>query len=34
MAWPFSAKKFRNVDLISLTPLMFVQSGNVPGIQR
>src|SRR3981189_2776138 len=26
MAWPLSAKNFRNVDLISLTPLMLVQS--------
>ena len=24
---PFWAKKFRKVDLISLTPLMFIQSG-------
>jgi hypothetical protein len=29
--WPFSAKKFRNVDLISLTPLMFIQSEGWPG---
>jgi hypothetical protein len=27
ISWPFSAKKFRKVDLISLTPLMFIQSG-------
>src|SRR5258708_10967352 len=26
MAWPLSAKNFRNVDLISLTPLILVQS--------
>jgi hypothetical protein len=26
ISWPFSAKKFRNVDLISLTPLIFIQS--------
>jgi hypothetical protein len=26
IAWPFSLKKFRNVDLISLTPLILVQS--------
>src|SRR5262245_43671834 len=27
---PFSRKKFRKVDLISLTPLMFIQSGSWP----
>ena len=27
ISWPFSAKKFRKVDLISLTPLMIIQSG-------
>src|ERR1700737_4987946 len=26
ISWPLSAKNFRNVDLISLTPLMLVQS--------
>src|SRR5256885_17188081 len=26
ISWPFSAKKSRNFDLISLTPLMFIQS--------
>src|SRR5260370_5677415 len=26
MAWPLSAKNFRKVDLISLTPLILVQS--------
>src|ERR1700760_4114348 len=26
ISWPFLAKKFRKVDLISLTPLMFIQS--------
>jgi hypothetical protein len=31
MAWPFLAKKSRNVDLISLTPLMFIQSEIWPG---
>src|ERR1700741_4543020 len=30
ISWPFSAKKFRNVDLISLAPLMFIQSGGWP----
>ncbi len=25
ISWPFLAKKFRKVDLISLTPLMFIQ---------
>ena len=34
ISWPFSAKKFRNVDLISLTPLMFIQSENGPGLAR
>src|SRR6476469_5354052 len=28
ISWPFALKKFRNVDLISLTPLMLVQSQN------
>ena len=28
ISWPFSAKKFRKVDLISLTPLMSIQSQN------
>jgi hypothetical protein len=27
ISWPFSRKKFRKVDLISLTALMFIQSG-------
>ena len=31
ISWPFSAKKFRKVDLISLTPLMFIQSESWPG---
>src|SRR5664279_3205402 len=26
ISWPLSAKNFRNVDLISLTPLILVQS--------
>src|SRR5262245_32082648 len=26
ISWPFSAKKSKNFDLISLTPLMFIQS--------
>ena len=26
ISWPLSLKKFRKVDLISLTPLMFIQS--------
>jgi hypothetical protein len=26
ISWPFAAKKSRNFDLISLTPLMFIQS--------
>jgi hypothetical protein len=30
ISWPFSAKKFRKVDLISLTPLMFIQSRSGP----
>jgi hypothetical protein len=29
ISWPFAAKKFKKVDLISLTPLMFIQSGGV-----
>src|ERR1700716_1313807 len=32
ISWPFALKKFRNVDLISLTPLMLVQSQNPPGL--
>src|SRR5438132_14165493 len=31
ISWPFSAKKSRNFDLISLTPLMFIQSEIRPG---
>src|SRR6267154_326190 len=31
ISWPFSAKKSRNFDLISLTPLMFIQSEKWPG---
>jgi hypothetical protein len=27
ISWPFRAKKFRKVDLMSLTLLMFIQSG-------
>src|SRR5262249_23296342 len=30
ISWPFLAKKFRKVDLISLTPLIFTQSGASP----
>src|ERR1700730_9428991 len=30
ISWPFFAKKSRNVDLISLTPLMFIQSQSCP----
>src|ERR1700675_865942 len=30
ISWPFLAKKLRNVDLISLTPLIFIQSVNCP----
>src|SRR5262245_47214427 len=28
ISWPLAAKKSRNFDLISLTPLMFIQSKN------
>jgi hypothetical protein len=31
ISWPFSAKKSKNFDLISLTPLMFIQSEICPG---
>src|ERR1700754_5228645 len=31
ISWPFSAKKSKNFDLISLTPLMFTQSEICPG---
>jgi hypothetical protein len=31
ISWPFSAKKSKNFDLISLTPLMFIQSEIEPG---
>jgi hypothetical protein len=31
ISWPFSAKKSKNFDLISLTPLMFIQSEIGPG---
>ena len=31
ISWPFAVKKFRNVDLISLTPLILVQSQNHQG---
>jgi hypothetical protein len=27
ISWPFAAKKLRNVDLMSLTLLMIIQSG-------
>src|ERR1700722_8717300 len=34
ISWPLSAKNLRNVDLISLTPLMLVQSQYRPGSAR
>src|ERR1700761_6877523 len=34
ISWPFWAKKFRKVDLISLTPLMFIQSLGLPAPGR
>jgi hypothetical protein len=34
ISWPLSAKNLRNVDLISLTPLMSVQSQYRPGFAR
>src|SRR5271169_978418 len=32
ISWPLSAKNLRNVDLISLTPLILVQSQQCPGL--
>jgi hypothetical protein len=36
ISWPLSLKKFRKVDLISLTPLMFIQSefARILGLKR
>jgi hypothetical protein len=34
ISWPFSAKKSKNFDLISLTPLMFIQSEKGAGSGR
>jgi hypothetical protein len=31
ISWPFAAKKSKNFDLISLTPLMFIHSEKGPG---
>jgi hypothetical protein len=31
ISWPFAAKKLRNVDLMSLTLLIVIQSGGWPG---
>jgi hypothetical protein len=32
ISWPFAAKKFRNVDLMSLTLLIAIQSEKRPGL--
>jgi hypothetical protein len=33
ISWPFAAKKFKKVDLISLTPLIAIQSRVFGGIR-